>query len=116
LPSNGRSGGGSQNPHADAAPADPQTARNWPERSILAGLLLCAWTPLLLAGCGHATVPCPTPTSELDRLRDETGAASAETDRADVEEGALEARRDAAAERVAAAQEALDSLDASQGR
>jgi hypothetical protein len=114
LPSQGRIAGAGFLARAEAMPAESKTARNWPERSILAGLLLFAWTPL--AGCGHATVPCPTPTSELDRLRDETEAARAETDRAEAEEEALEARRDAAAEGVAAAQAALDSLEARPGR
>ena len=85
-------------------------AWNWPERCVLAGLLLIAVTPLAATGCGHATVPCPTPTSELDQLREETDTARSETDRAEAEQAALEARRDAASGRAAAAQAALDSL------
>ena len=97
---------------ANAVPAEPVAVRNWSDFSVLTALLLLSTTPLAVTGCGHATVPCPTPTSELDRLRDETEGARAETDRAEAEGAALEARREAAAERVAAGQAALDSLGA----
>lgn len=101
---------------ANAQPAEPKAARNWSERSVLAALFLLTTAPLAVTGCGHATVPCPTPTSELDRLRDETDRARAEMDRALAEEAALEARRDDAAQRVGAAKAALDSLDAGKSR
>jgi hypothetical protein len=107
---NHRRAGGPANALAGAPPVKPKAVGNWPKRSVLAGLLLLAATPPTLAGCGHATVPCPTPTSELDRLRDETEGAREETDRAGAEADALEARRDAAEQRAAAARAALDSL------
>ena len=75
-------------------------------------ILLLVPTPLGFAGCGHATVPCPTPVVELDRLRGETERLREETERAQVEEEALGARRDAAAEHAEAAQARLDSLAA----
>src|SRR2546426_9894637 len=88
--------------------ADSRTARIWPGRSVPAILLL--FTTLGLTGCGHATVPCPTPTDQLDRLRGETERLREGTERAQAEEEALGARRDAAAERAEAAQARLDSL------
>ena len=101
---------------ANELPAEPKAARIWSERYVLAGLLLLVATPIAVAGCGHATVPCPTPTSELDRLRDDTERVRTETDRAEAEGAALEDRRDAAALRAAVAQAALDSLGAGEGR
>ena len=65
-----------------------------------------------LEGCGHATVPCPTPTTELDRLRGETERLREETERVQTEEEAWNARRDAAAKRAEEAQARLDSLGA----
>ncbi len=63
-------------------------------------------------GCGHATVPCPTPTSGVDMHRAELEQAGEAVGRARVEERALRARRDQVAQRVAASQAALDSLRA----
>ena len=89
--------------------ADSRTARIWPGRSVAAVFLLFT-TTLGLSGCGHATVPCPTPTDQLDRLRRETERLREDTERVQAEEEALGARREAAAERAEAAQARLDSL------
>ena len=93
-------------------PARSQTAKAWPvpEAAIVFFLLVTA--PLGVAGCGHATVPCPTPTTELDRLRGETERLREETERVQTEEEAWNARRDAAQERAERAQARLDSLEA----
>jgi ABC-type phosphate transport system auxiliary subunit len=64
------------------------------------------------SGCGQATVPCPTPTSQLDRLRSETERLRQDADRAQAEQGAWDARRQAAAQRVSGIQARLDSLAA----
>ena len=76
----------------------------------MALLSLLVAIPLGLAGCGHATVPCPTPTVELDRLRAETERAREDTERAATEEGAWEARKDAAEQRVRDIEARNDSL------
>jgi len=75
-------------------------------------MFLLANTPLGLTGCGHATVPCPTPTSQLDHLRAETERLRQETERVQSEEEAWDARKEAAAQRVLAAQARLDSIAA----
>ena len=89
-----------------------RTAKAWPGRQALVVTFLLANTPLGLTGCGQATVPCPTPASQLDHLRGETERQREETERAETEEGAWEARKEAAAQRVDAAQARLDSLAA----
>jgi hypothetical protein len=71
---------------------------------------LLGTTAFGVSGCGQATVPCPTPTSQLDRLRAETERLRQENDRAQTEEGAWDARREAAALRVSDIQARLDSL------
>ena len=81
-------------------------------RSVLITLCFLALTSLALAGCGQGIVPCPTPTLELDRLRDETDRTRAEMERSLAEERALKARREAAAQRATAARQTLDSLAA----
>jgi hypothetical protein len=63
-----------------------------------------------LSGCGGATIPCPTPTTELDSLRTAAEGLESQVDRETSEERTLEARRDREVERAAAAQAALDSL------
>ena len=83
-------------------------------RSVLVTLCLLAFAPIAVTGCGHATVPCPTPTQELDRLRDEADRARTDMDRALAEERALKARREAMMQRAAAAQHTLDSLAAAE--
>jgi len=81
-------------------------------RSLLVILCLLALASLAVMGCGHATVPCPTPTQELDRLREETERTRSDMDRALAEDRALKARREAAIQRATAAQQAADSLAA----
>ncbi len=95
-----------------AIPVDFPPAWILSGRSALAALCFLAFAPLAVTGCGHATVPCPTPTQELDRLRDETDRTRTEMDRTSAEERALKARRDAALQRAMAAQQTLDSLSA----
>jgi hypothetical protein len=79
-------------------------------------MFLLVITPLGVAGCGHATVPCPTPTVELDRIRAETEQAREDSEKAQEEEGAWEARKEAAAQRVRDIQARLDSLAAARSR
>ncbi len=79
-------------------------------------LFLLITTPFGFAGCGHATVPCPTPTTELDRLRGETERLRQETERVQAEEEAWNARKDAAAQRVEDTQARLDSLTTGRNR
>ncbi len=88
------------------------TAKGWPVPGTAIVLLFLVTMPLGVTGCGHATVPCPTPTTELDRLRSETERLREDTERVQTEEGAWEARRDAAAQRAEDAQARLDSLGA----
>jgi len=68
------------------------------------------------AGCGGATAPCPTPTTELDRLRGESERLDKELERATREERAMSTRRDEAGRRITAAQAALDSIARAKGR
>lgn len=75
-------------------------------RPVLAAAALVA-----VLGCGHATVPCPTPTSSIDEHRAEVEKAGETIGRARAEERALRTRRDEAARRAAAASAALDSLE-----
>jgi hypothetical protein len=84
-------------------------AKAWPGRSVLTGFLLILTIPLGLAGCA-GTVRCPTPTSQLDHARQETVRRREELEKAEAEEGAWDARKEAAAERVRAIQARLDSL------
>lgn len=96
----------------DLSAAGSGTAKAWPGRSALTAFLILFTALFGLAGCGHATVPCPTPTTQLDRLRGEAERLREETERAQTEEGAWEARREAAASRAEAAQARLDSIAA----
>jgi hypothetical protein len=75
-------------------------------------VFLLGTTAFGVTGCGHATVPCPTPTTQLDRLRDETERLRADAERARTEEGAWDARREAAAQRASDMEARLDSLAA----
>lgn len=93
-----RSGG--PDPGILERPSSGRAAWIWPAVSVV----------LVLSGCGGATVPCPTLTSDLDRLRAESQAAERELDRATEADRELRARRDAAARRIVAAHAALDSL------
>lgn len=81
-------------------------------RRALSVVFLLGTTTLGVSGCGQATVPCPTPTTQLDRLRAETESLREEADRAKTEQGAWEARKEAAAQRVSDIQARLDSLAA----
>jgi len=85
------------------------TVKAWPGRSALTGFLLLLAAPLGLAGCA-ATARCPTPTRQLDRVREETVRTREAADQAEAEEAAWDARKDAAAERVRTIQARLDSL------
>ena len=89
-----------------------------PGRSIPGSAVRLAIFAVLIsaAGCGGATAPCPTPTTELDRLRGETERLERDLARTTREDRALAARRDEAARRIAAAQAALDSLAGTEGR
>ena len=86
----------------------------WPR--LLAGRfrpfawMAAAGVPIFLAGCGGATAPCPTPTSEIDRLRTESERLQADLDRAAARERELRSARDAASLKLGSAQAALDSL------
>ena len=85
----------------------------WPGRGAASTLVaLCGLIFLLPAasGCGGATAPCPTPTTELDRLRDQAERLDTELERATAQERALRAQREVAGRRIEAAQAALDSL------
>lgn len=68
------------------------------------------------AGCGGATAPCPTPTTELDRLRGENERLEHDLARATRDDRTIAAQREEAARRVAAAQAALDSIAGAKGR
>jgi len=84
----------------------------WPGRPAPTVMSLLVTTLLGVAGCGHATVPCPTPTTELDRLRAETDRTREEKEKAQEEEGAWEARKEAAAQRVRDIEARIDSVAA----
>lgn len=66
--------------------------------------------PAGVAGCGGGNAQCPTPTTELDRHRDESFAAQREVGAVSTEDRALRAEHESAAERIEAARAALDSL------
>ena len=92
------------------------TARIRPGRPSPTVVSLLLAIPLGLAGCGHATVPCPTPTTELDRSRAETERMRQDTEKAQSEEEAWGARKDAAEQRVRDIQARNDSLADARGR
>lgn len=87
-----------------------RSVRFWPRAASWAGASSLVLLALSLAGCGGATAPCPTPTTELDSLRTEADHLEAEVDRETAQERALQARRNEAARRAGSAQAALDSL------
>jgi len=72
---------------------------------------------LLLAthGCG-STAPCPTPTTELDRLRTESERLEREMDEAGSADAAANEEREEALRRLAEAQAALDSIAEARAR
>jgi hypothetical protein len=106
----------------EALPGVPKTAISvWPPAGFWARRI-CPSAPLLTAalllpalGCGHATVPCPTPTTALDSHRQEVERLDGTVGSARAAERAEKSRRDGAARRVAAARAALDSLPAAAG-
>ena len=107
-----RFSGGRVGQQAEILAAGSPTAKAWPVPDVAIVLFLLVSTSLGLAGCGHATVPCPTPRTELDHLRSETERLREETERVQTEEEAWNARRDAAQARAEEAQARLDSLEA----
>lgn len=70
-------------------------------------LLLCL---VSVPGCGGATAPCPTPTTELDRLRSESERLEREMDEASLVQDAADEEREEALRRLAEAEAALDSI------
>jgi hypothetical protein len=101
---------GSSVPADDGSPAHSRTARIRPARPATSLLYFLIAIPFGLTGCGHATVPCPTPTSDLDRLRAQSEELRDNVDKSKTEEDAWEARRDAAAQRVREIEARRDSL------
>jgi len=91
-------------------PGPGWAALGWDARRAFLVLLISA------AGCGGATAPCPTPTTELDRLRDENERLEQDLTQATRDERAISARRDEAGRRIAAAQAVLDSIARAKGR
>ena len=87
-----------------------RTVRFWPRASTGALASISVALTLGLAGCGGATAPCPTPTTELDSLRTVSERLENQVDRETAEGRTLEARRDQASRRAAVAGAALDSL------
>ena len=101
---------------AELPPAGSRTARMWPGRPVPTLAFLLVTMLLGVMGCGHATVPCPTPTVELDHLRAETDRARQDSEKAQGEEGAWGARKEAAAQRVRDIEARIDSLAAARSR
>ena len=97
-----------------------QPVRFWPGSgwAVFSSGAWRAFIVLLIsaAGCGGATAPCPTPTTELDRLRNESERLEQDLARATREDRALSGQRDEAGRRIAAAQAALDSIAAAKRR
>jgi outer membrane murein-binding lipoprotein Lpp len=83
--------------------------RTGPRGAVLAVLLA---VPILVAiqGCGGATAPCPTPTTELDQLRSKAERLEQEMDQVTRKEDEGGEEREAAQRRVAEAQAAIDSI------
>jgi hypothetical protein len=109
-----------QSPHRGKIPpsfsgrqAFDRAVRFWSSRRepLRSAELGCALLMLFFsAGCGGATVPCPTPTAELDSLRGQSEQLDQDLTRAESEARRLEKGRDQARSRVEAAQAALDSI------
>lgn len=91
---------GGPDPGISERPSSGRAAGIWPAVSIV----------LVLSGCGGATAPCPTPTTELDRLRTESQKVEGDLDQATVADREQRVKRDTALHRIEAAQAALDSL------
>ena len=88
-------------------------ARRGPYRLVLFFALGAA--SALLPGCGGAHAPCPIPTSDVDRHREESLAAERNVKVALSEDRSLRAKREEAASRIAAAEAALDSMKTAGG-
>ena len=90
-----------------------RSAGLWPDRfsgpqaHLRLSLLLLIFT---LQGCGGATAPCPTPTTELDQLRERSARLESEMEEATRAESGSEEEREEALRRLAGAQAALDSI------
>lgn len=97
-----------------------RSVQNWPGRGGPAPALvaLCGLIFLLpaAAGCGGATAPCPTPTTELDQLRERAERLDEELERATALERAQRLQREEAGRRIEAAHAVLDSLGREQAR
>jgi hypothetical protein len=88
-------------------------ARLWPAclaglRRSFSGALL--FTTITILGCGGATAPCPTPTTELDRLRTTSERLESEMEESARSEEVSEQEREEALRRLTEAQAALDSI------
>jgi hypothetical protein len=76
--------------------------------------LLCI--TLTTLGCGGATAPCPTPTTELDQLRTTSERLESEMEEATRSEEVSREEREEQLRRITAAQAALDSIADARGR
>ena len=65
---------------------------------------------IVFYGCGGATAPCPIPTTDLDRHREESAEAQRAASKAAAEARTAEAQRAEQERRVAASRAAYDSL------
>ena len=97
-----------------------QPARIWPGSGwpVFGSDARRAFLALLIsaAGCGGATAPCPTPTTELDQLRARSERLEEDLARATREDRKVSAQREEAGRRIEAAQAALDSIARAKGR
>jgi outer membrane murein-binding lipoprotein Lpp len=76
----------------------------------LAATLLTASLLLVLSGCGGATAPCPTPTTELDQLRSRSDRLEHEMEQVTQKDDEIGEAREGALRRVTEAQAEIDSI------